>query len=155
MPFAMARTKSVTRGDDRRDPAVARARKLANVMDRFGYVDPLLGLVMPGIGDVAGGAIGLYVIAVALQKRVHPVIIARMLINLAVDTLIGMIPLAGDVFDFFHKAHVKNVRLLEERHIARRATAGDWAFVTAAVVLFLLALVLPFILALWVLAAIF
>jgi hypothetical protein len=124
-------------------------------MDRFGYVDPLLGLFVPGVGDIAGGAIGLYVIAVALQKRVHPVIIARMLINLAVDTLIGMIPLAGDVFDFFHKAHVKNVRLLEERHLDRRPTAGDWVFVAGAVLLFLLALVLPFVLVVWALTAIF
>lgn len=134
---------------------MARARKLANVLDRYGYVDPLLGLFVPGVGDIAGGAIGLYVVAVAVQKRVHPVIIARMLINLAVDTLLGMIPLAGDVFDFFHKAHAKNVRLLEERHIARRPTAGDWAFVIGAVVLFLAALALPFILVLWALTAIF
>lgn len=134
---------------------MARARKLAGVMDRFGFVDPILGLVVPGVGDIAGSAVGLYIVAVGIQKRVHPVIIARMLVNLAVDTLLGLIPLVGDVFDFFHKAHARNVRLLEARHIDRRPTAGDWAFVIGAALLFLVALSLPLLLVLWALVAIF
>lgn len=136
------------------DRDVARARKLADVLDRVAFLDPIVGFFAPAAGDVVTSLVGLYVVAVGLQKRVHPVVIARMLINLAVDTGIGLIPVVGDVFDFFHRAHAKNVRLLEQRHVERRPTAGDWAFVVGAAVLLLAALALPFVLLAWAIAAI-
>src|SRR5690348_16002469 len=65
--------------------------------DRF--LDPLLGLVLPGVGDVVGSALGLYVVGVALRRRLPLVTVARMLMNLGVDALVGAVPLAGDLFD--------------------------------------------------------
>ena len=40
--------------------------------------------------------------------------IARMIGNVAVDTAIGAIPLAGDVFDVFFKANQRNLRIIHE-----------------------------------------
>ena len=46
------------------------------------------------------------------------VAVARMMTNIAIDTLIGSIPLLGDAFDFAFKANRRNVALLR-RHLGR------------------------------------
>ena len=98
--------------------------------DRF--LDPLLGLFVPGVGDVVGSVLGLYVVGVAWRRKLPLVTIARMLLNLGVDALVGAVPIAGDLFDFAWKANRRNVRLLRERHEARHDTAADWLRVIGA-----------------------
>lgn len=121
------------------DPELARVRRLARVLDDY-YVDPLLGFVLPGIGDLAGSLVGLYTILIAIRRRVSPVIIARMLIHLAVDAALGVIPIVGDVFDIGHKATTKNLALLTRRvEAGGRATARDWVAVVGAVLAFVAA----------------
>lgn len=115
-----------------RDTELDRVRTLARVLDRY-YVDPLLGLVLPGGGDVIGSMLGIYIVMIAVRRKVSPVIIARMLLNLLVDTAVGIIPLVGDLFDFGFKAHVKNAELLTERALrGGRASVRDWLIVIAA-----------------------
>ena len=112
----------------------ARARTLAKVMDRYG-VDPLLGLFLPGVGDVIGSVIGLYLVVVAVRHRASPVVIARMLMNLGLDAMaVGAIPVAGDVFDFVFQANETNLALLESRPQGR-AKASDWILVFGALAL--------------------
>jgi Domain of unknown function (DUF4112) len=115
--------------------------------DRF--LDPLLGLVLPGVGDVVGSALGLYVVGVALRRRLPLVTVARMLMNLGVDALIGAVPLAGDLFDIAWKANRRNVALLRARHEARQDTVGDWLRVAGAMLLLGAALAAPVALAWW------
>lgn len=114
------------------DPELARAKKIARVMDR-GMVDPLLGLFLPAAGDLIGSAIGLYVVGLAVRRKVAPIIIARMVLNLTVDAGIGAIPLVGDAFDFAWKANEKNVVLLEKRTTGK-AKWTDWLAVIGAFV---------------------
>jgi hypothetical protein len=115
------------------DPGIARARTLARILDDY-FVDPLIGLVLPGIGDVITAVLGLYVVAIAVGRRVAPVIIARMLLNLGLDAAIGAVPLVGDVFDFGFRANRRNVALLTDRvATGGRAMARDWLAVVAAV----------------------
>ena len=115
----------------------------ADWMDRK-YVDPLLGLFLPGLGDAAGSVMGLYAIVVAWRLRLHPVVMARMLINLGVDALLGAIPLLGWLLDFFYKAHVRNLSLLQSRSTStKQSTVGDWLVVLLAAVFFLVALIAP------------
>jgi hypothetical protein len=78
---------------------------------RFG-LDPLLGLV-PGAGDLLGAAVGMYGVWLAGQVGAPSSVIARMLINLFIDSAVGSIPLAGDLFDFGFKANTRNRALLE------------------------------------------
>lgn len=112
-----------------RDTELDRVRTLARVLDRY-YVDPLLGLILPGGGDVLGSMLGVYTVMIAVRRQVSPVIIARMLMNLLLDTVLGIIPLVGDLFDFGFKANVKNVELLTERvHHGGRASGRDWLVV--------------------------
>ncbi len=117
------------------DRELARVRTLARVMDGY-FVDPLIGLVLPGIGDVIGSLIGFYTVFVAYRRRVSPVIIARMILNLGIDAVLGIIPLVGDVFDLGFKANQKNVALLEQRQTGR-ATGRDWLVVAGATAAYL------------------
>jgi hypothetical protein len=116
---------SVETVDPRR---LARLRRIGDLLDnvvgipgtrfRFG-LDSLIGLV-PGVGDIIGGLLSLYIIQQAARMGApHPVLL-RMGWNVAVDTLVGEIPLLGDLFDFGWKANLKNLDLLE-RHLARPA----------------------------------
>jgi len=120
------------------------AERIAYWMDRR-YVDPILGLLVPGAGDAIGAGIGLLAVYAAFRMRAHPVVIARMLIHLAVDSLLGSIPIVGAVVDFFYKSHSRNLALLRERDV-RRPRPSDWLAVAAAGALFVCALLLPIVL---------
>lgn len=118
------------------DPEITRVRTLARVLDGY-FVDPLLGLVLPGIGDVLGSVLGLYVVVVAVRRRVSPLVIARMLLNLGLDAALGAVPLLGDVFDFAFRANRRNLALLTDRVAAGgRATLRDWLAVGGAAAVF-------------------
>lgn len=87
---------------------------------RFG-LDGIIGLI-PGVGDALSGGLGLYIIHRARQEGASFGLVARMIWNLLVDTIIGAIPLVGDLFDFAHKANAKNARMLQDhldKHEAR------------------------------------
>lgn len=128
--------------ETRRDTELDRVRTLARVLDRY-YLDPLLGLLLPGGGDVIGSLLGIYAVAIAAKRRVSPIIIARMLMNLATDAALGFIPLIGDIFDFGFKAHMRNLDLLADRALhGGRATVRDWLFVIAASLAYLAVLAL-------------
>lgn len=116
-------------------PDLARARTVVRVLDRY-FVDPVLGLILPGAGDILGSLVGLYLVVIAVRRRMSPVIIARMLLHLALDAGLGLVPLAGDIADFAFKANQKNLALLVERHTTGRPTAGDWIAVAGAAAVF-------------------
>ncbi|RRA49978.1 DUF4112 domain-containing protein [Acidipila sp. EB88] len=94
---------------------------------RFG-LDGLIGLV-PFAGDLVAGLLSSLIIVAAWFRGAPPVLLARMLANLAIDVVIGMVPLLGDAFDIAWKANRRNYALLS-RHIAApgRHTARDWGF---------------------------
>ena len=125
-----------------KDPAVEGLRTWVNLVDRF--LDPILGLLAPGVGDVVGSMLGAGVIAAAVKKKLPLIVIARMLINLAIDSIIGAIPLFGDIFDFAFQANKKNLALLGERYETRRSSARDWVIVIGSALLLLAALVAAF-----------
>jgi uncharacterized protein DUF4112 len=112
------------------DRELARVRTLARVMDHY-LVDPLIGFVLPGVGDLIGSLIGFYIVFVAMKRRVSPVIIARMILNLGIDAVLGFLPIIGDAIDLGFKANDKNVKLLETRTVGR-AKPSDWLVVVGA-----------------------
>lgn len=121
----------------RRDTELDRVRAFARVLDVY-FVDPLIGLIVPGVGDVIGSVIGIYTVMIAARRKVSPVIIARMLMNLAADAILGFIPLVGDLFDIGFKANKRNLDLLADRvEHGGRATARDWLIVIGAGLLYL------------------
>ena len=128
-------------GESADDRYLALAERVAFWMDRR-YVDPILGFVLPGAGDAIGAGIGLLGIYSAFRMRAHPIVIARMFINLAVDSLIGSIPLLGAIFDIFYRSHTRNLQLLRTRDV-RVPRPSDWLTVAAAALAFVTALFLP------------
>lgn len=123
--------------DTHEDRELAHVQKLAKVMDHY-LVDPLMGLLAPGIGDAIGSLIGFYIVFVAARRRVSPVVIARMMMNLAIDFGVGVLPIIGDAADFAFKANQRNAELLVSRDATGgRATARDWALVVGAALLWL------------------
>jgi len=104
--------------------SLRRVRVVATVLDdairipgtniRFG-LDPVIGLV-PGLGDLLGGAASAYIILEAARAGASASILVRMAANVGIDTLIGALPVIGDLFDFAWKSNARNVRLLA-RHV--------------------------------------
>jgi hypothetical protein len=89
------------------------------------FLDPLLGLVLPGVGDVLSSALGVYPVLLAWRRRAPKALLARMLLNLAIDALGGAVPIVGDVWDFLFRAHTRNLALLEARQLEARQDDGD------------------------------
>ncbi|HXM37944.1 MAG TPA: DUF4112 domain-containing protein [Gemmatimonadales bacterium] len=95
---------------------------------RFG-LDPILGLI-PGAGDAAGAVLAGWIFVEAVRLGASRATLTRIAANVALDALIGAIPVLGDIFDFAWKANLRNVALLE-RHLAApaRAESADRVFV--------------------------
>ncbi len=77
---------------------------------RFG-ADSLLGL-LPVIGDASGAIIGLAIVNEGRRLGVPSDKLARMLTNIAVDAALGSVPLLGDAFDVYFKAHKRNIGII-------------------------------------------
>lgn len=147
----MATTRTYRSGRDaRRDsgrPDPARTERLraaerrigavAHVLDdlvtvpgtgrRFG-MDPLLSLV-PVLGSATTALVGAWIVGEAARFQLPRVVLVRMVVNVAVDTLLGAIPLVGNVLDFAFKGNARNVALFRRHALDPGAsTAGDRAF---------------------------
>jgi Domain of unknown function (DUF4112) len=134
-----------------RPPEIERLRALSRLLDnafsipgtrfRFGW-DGLIGLV-PGVGDAVGAILSTYIILQASRLGAPKSVITTMIVNVAIDTVVGWIPVLGDLFDFGWKSNTKNLALLEQhlqrptvaRVTARRALLG----LAAALVVFTVA----------------
>jgi hypothetical protein len=112
--------------------AIQRIRRLTRVLDtrwrlpgtnwRFG-LDPLLGLI-PGLGDVLTLVVSIYMLSEAKRLGVGGGLMLAMIGNVALDFLVGEIPIVGDLFDFAFKSHVRNLSMLE-KWLAREAGAAN------------------------------
>lgn len=74
-------------------------------------LDGAIGLI-PGVGDVIGALLSTWIIIGALRHRVPLMKVARMVVNVLVDMIIGDIPVFGDIFDFLFEENVMNLQLL-------------------------------------------
>lgn len=96
-----------------------RLRALAWLMDnsiplpgglRIG-LDAIIGLV-PGIGDAIAAVISAYIINEAREMGASRSVLLRMMSNVMIDTVIGAVPFAGDLFDAAFKSNSRNLALL-------------------------------------------
>lgn len=85
-------------------------------------IDPILSIV-PVVGDAAGAVLSLYPIVEAYRLGVPNRTLLLMLSLVAVDAVIGSVPILGTVFDAFWKANEWNYRLLRRRLDSQPATA--------------------------------
>ena len=149
---AVERQDAVERRDvpEPRDSAIEAASALARWLDHR-FIDPLLGLLLPGVGDLLGAALGLYPVLLAWRRRAPKVLLARMILNLAADAAGGAIPVLGDVWDFLFRAHARNHELLRAGAGAGevRARWTDVFVVGGALLVLAIALAAPVVVAVW------
>ncbi|MEI9404145.1 DUF4112 domain-containing protein [Mesorhizobium argentiipisi] len=88
---------------------------------RFG-LDALIGLV-PILGDAATGIVSAYIVLRARSCGAGNILVARMLGNVLLDTVVGSVPILGSIFDVYFKANNRNMRLLR-RHLDKRRPAN-------------------------------
>jgi hypothetical protein len=115
-------------------------------------LDPVLGLVLPAVGDALGGFVSLGVLFLALQYRVPARVLKQMVWNVAVDAAVGGIPVVGDAFDFVWKANERNFDLLMRHRgdVPKRSSLMYWLACAGLIVLALAAVVTPIVVLVWI-----
>jgi hypothetical protein len=81
--------------------------------------------VIPVGGDVAGAALGAYMVWEARNLGMSKGQIARMFGNVGFDFLLGLIPVIGIVPDFFFRSNTRNLKIIKkhlDRHYPGTAT---------------------------------
>ena len=129
------------------------ARALARVLDtaigipgtriRVG-LDAILGLI-PGAGDAVSAALSGYIILAAARAGASRPVLLRMVGNVVLDTLIGAVPVLGDLFDIAFRSNARNVALLERHAVdpvaVDRGTRRFGVIIVAVLVLVILGIV--------------
>jgi hypothetical protein len=106
-----------------------RAIRIPGTSLSFG-LDPILGFFFPVAGDWIGGIVGAYIVLASIRHGLPKSTITRMVFNVAVDILLGSIPVVGDIFDFAWKSNKKNLKLLNRYARGKGTTVwSDWAWV--------------------------
>ena len=93
-------------------------------------LDAIIGLI-PGIGDAIGALVSAYLINEARTLGAPRSVLLRMSGNVLIETLIGAIPFAGDIFDAAFKANMRNLALLEgyaANPVKTRRSSGLFVF---------------------------
>lgn len=95
--------------------------KLARILDsainipglnwRVG-ADGAIGLLLPVVGDVATSLASGYIVIQAGRLGLPRAKLAKMVMNILVDTGVGSVPFAGDILDLVVKANLKNVDMI-------------------------------------------
>ena len=133
-----------------RSRTVARLRSLSYLLDssvrlpllgtRIG-LDPIIGLI-PGFGDALTLLPAGYIVFEAYRLGVPRRVVARMALNIGVETLFGVVPVLGDIFDATFKANLRNLVLLEryvgplgDKPLKRPSNLGVTAFLGTSLLL--------------------
>ncbi|WOI54785.1 DUF4112 domain-containing protein [Parvularcula sp. LCG005] len=126
-------TTSMIEPNDSRDTIarkLERSRALSLALDTrfrvFGFSfgwDAIIGLI-PGVGDAITGIMSSYIVAEAWRAGAPFSLLLRMAFNIALDTIVGVVPILGGIFDIWFKANVKNTRLFH-RYLERQLEAHE------------------------------
>ncbi|MBK6310240.1 MAG: DUF4112 domain-containing protein [Candidatus Neomicrothrix subdominans] len=109
------------------------------VIDRRVGIDGAIGMI-PVVGDGAGLVTSAIVILSAVRQGVSVPTVVRMVGNVLIDSMLGVVPFAGDAFDFMWKSNAKNVRLLRADLVEPQRTRRSSLAAIAISVMVVLAL---------------
>lgn len=124
-------------------PGLKRMRQLSQLLDgaivipgtkqRIG-IDPILGLI-PGGGDTISAALSGYIIVEAARMGLPRKALMQMVLNLVIDTVVGSVPVLGDIFDVVSKANLRNMQIVESHANAPLVrTKPDRVFIALLIV---------------------
>jgi hypothetical protein len=110
------------------DPAAVRRRieALERLLERSFVIpginrpvglDAIAGLI-PVVGDLVTAAMGAYLVWEASNLGLPKWKLWRMAGNVAFDSAVGAIPVAGDLFDFLFRSNTRNLKIIR-RHLDR------------------------------------
>ncbi|GAB4529523.1 MAG: hypothetical protein Tsb0014_11450 [Pleurocapsa sp.] len=129
---------------------VTRLRRLSQILDNAipipgtGYrigLDPILGL-LPGGGDTVAGALGAYIVVEAARMGLPRKVVWQMVGNIIFDSVVGIVPVLGDLFDVGWKANVRNIALLEKHlHLTPHNPKSDRLFIIGLILLLALIII--------------
>ena len=132
---------------------------LAGILDDFIHIpgiplriglDPIIGLI-PGLGDVISALMSFIIIFAAWQRGLPRVTLFRMVTNVAIDTLLGTVPVFGDAFDAVWKSNRMNYNLLI-RHRTQPSRSNvwkDWGFLLLLMLCVATIVILPIVFLIW------
>jgi hypothetical protein len=103
---------------------------------KFG-LDALIGLI-PGAGDFATFLISGYMVTVMANNGASGFLLARMVLNIVIDSLIGSIPILGDIFDVAFKANQRNMALMQQHYVEGRHKGGAWKVIVPVLLMLLI-----------------
>lgn len=106
---------------------------------RFG-LDGIIGLI-PGAGDLSTFAVSGYMIWIMANNGASGNVLARMVINILIDAVFGMVPIIGDLFDIAFKANIRNVNLMREHYEEGRHRGGAWKVIVPVLLLLFIVIV--------------
>jgi hypothetical protein len=117
---------------------------------RFG-LDALIGWI-PGIGDALAGMASFLIVFAAWRRGVQAITLVRMTANVLLETALGAIPVAGDVFHVVWKANRRNYKLLiREREQPGVNARRDWLFLAIILFTALAVVAIPIAILIWIL----
>ena len=101
-------------------------------------LDGLVGLI-PGVGDAVAGVASMWIVLAGVRRGAPFTVVLRMLLNVAVETIIGSIPIIGDLFDFVFRANLRNMDLIRqyEKDPSRTHKKSRWGLILTLALLFL------------------
>ena len=110
---------------------------------RFG-LDPIIGILFPGIGDAVTGTGSIGLLTLAVRRGVPRVVLWRMVLNILIDMVFGSLPLVGDIFDVAFKANRRNLELIREHETpGSKASAWDYFVVALGVSIAIVSIIVP------------
>jgi hypothetical protein len=161
LPQDAAGVSNLFRGDSQALP-----RLVAFLMDnlfnvpgtkwKFG-LNPLMDLV-PGIGDAAAAVVSALTLYVAAQRRVPKIVLARMALNILLNSAMGILPGVGEAFALWFRPSQRNYDLLRAHLSAdgpKKPAAHHWLFVAGLIGAVLLVFILCVALGAWVFLLVF
>ncbi len=96
-------------------------------------LDPIIGLI-PGLGDLIDYGISAYLMVAMIRNGASGRAVAKMLVNITVDGLVGVIPFLGRFFDIFFKANRRNLVLAIEHFEAGKHQGSAWPIILPVVI---------------------
>jgi hypothetical protein len=103
-------------------------------------LDPIIGLI-PGVGDALTSLISTYIVLTAMKLKVSRWTLVRMVFNIVIESVVGIIPIVGDFFDAYWKSNERNRILLEKNMANPAAKSADMLFIIATVLILIAILV--------------
>jgi Domain of unknown function (DUF4112) len=126
-------------------PQLQRIARLVKLMDsqfripgtNFSFgIDPLLNLI-PGLGWGIDFGISFYLFFAMIRNGASGKSVSRMLLNIGIDSLVGAIPVVGNIFDFAFKANRRNFKIAIEHFEAGKHQGSGWEIWVPILVFFL------------------